>query len=266
MQEVEAPRVETMLVSDVHLGSKVSRARDLLRLLKAYRIGKYEWRFRKLVLLGDIFDDLNFKRLSKHAWKLVGFLREITDKKSNAEVIWVLGNHDELLTQLMSHLVGVTVYEEYEWECAGKRFLAMHGQQFDKWVVKYPRLAKVPCWMYEAIQQLDGPRQRISRYVKEKSKVWLRINEEVATGIINYARQREYKIHGTFCGHTHMAETLYFEKQDVWYYNTGCWTGKQAPNFITISPDAEVRLHEYVEVDKSERETVSVLPQRLAIS
>lgn len=238
------PRVDSLIISDVHLGSKVSRAGDLLRFLRAYRDSKHEWRFRKLILLGDIFDDLNFKRLKKHAWEVVGMFREITDEESNAEVVWVLGNHDELLTHLMSHLVGVAVYEEYEWEVSGKHFLGMHGQQFDKWIMHYPRFSKIPSWMYTFIQQVDGPRQRVSRYVKEKSKTWLRINHEVAQGIVKYAAETNRKCDALFCGHTHLAEMIEFDDNNAVYYNTGCWTGKHAPNYVTIDADGEVELRE----------------------
>jgi UDP-2,3-diacylglucosamine pyrophosphatase LpxH len=46
---------DTLIVSDLHLGSEISRARDALRLLRRER-------FRRLILLGDIFSDLNFRR------------------------------------------------------------------------------------------------------------------------------------------------------------------------------------------------------------
>ncbi len=237
--------VHTLIVSDVHLGSRVSRASECLELLESYRTDKRRWKFKQLVLLGDIFDDLNFNRLNKHAWKLVSLIREITDEESSAKVVWILGNHDELLVPLMAHLVGITVHEEYEWGIGNKRFFAMHGQQFDKWIMKYPNISKIPSWMYDVIQQLDGPKQRLSRFVKEKSKTWLRINAEVARGIVNYASRKGYKIDAAFCGHTHIAETIEFAEQGISYYNTGCWTGKHAPTFVTISNAGEVQLHEY---------------------
>jgi metallophosphoesterase superfamily enzyme len=49
--------LDTLLVSDVHLGSEVSRARDALDLIQSLR-------YRRLILLGDIFSDLNFRRLN----------------------------------------------------------------------------------------------------------------------------------------------------------------------------------------------------------
>ncbi len=238
-------RINTLIVSDIHLGSRVSRAKECLRLIESYRLGKHEWAFDRLILLGDIFDDMNFHRLKKHAWQLVSIFREITDEESNAEVVWVLGNHDELLVEMMASLVGITVHEEYEWVVNGKRNLAMHGQQFDKWIIKYPNISKVPSWMYDVIQQLDGPNQRVSRFVKDKSKQWLRINHAVAEGISRYARSRKQRIDYTFCGHTHLSEVIDFPQWNMTYYNTGCWTGKHAPTFVTIDLLGNVRLCEY---------------------
>jgi UDP-2,3-diacylglucosamine pyrophosphatase LpxH len=50
---------DTLLVSDVHLGCAVSLAADLLHLLQ-------NTTFKRLILLGDIFQDLNFSRLTTH--------------------------------------------------------------------------------------------------------------------------------------------------------------------------------------------------------
>ncbi len=239
------PRADTLIVSDVHLGSRVSQPKKLLDLLQSYRLGKHEWNFDRLILLGDIFDDLNFSRLKKHAWQVVGLIREITDEESNAEVVWILGNHDELLAQVMSHLVGVTVHEEYEWRVNGNRYLAMHGHQFDKWVMYYPNLSKIPSWMYDFIQRIDSRRQRLSRYIKEKSKKWLRINQDVARGIVSHARTKGHAYHSVFCGHTHLAEQIDFADAGLSYYNTGCWTGRHPPTYITIDDHGRVLLHEY---------------------
>ena len=97
---------DTLILSDVHLGAETSRAREATRVLK-------EKRFRRLILLGDIFADLNFGRLTKEHWKFLGFIRKVSNPKRGVEVVWVEGNHDTGLTDIMSHLVGVQVYQEY---------------------------------------------------------------------------------------------------------------------------------------------------------
>jgi UDP-2,3-diacylglucosamine pyrophosphatase LpxH len=237
--------VDTLAVSDVHLGSKLSRATDLYRLLKTYQVSEHRYSMRRLLLLGDIFDDLDFQRIRKYEWELLGLIRQMTDEESNVEVVWLRGNHDLKLIDLMKHLVGTEVYEGYGWSVAGKRFYAMHGDQFDKWILNYPRLALIPGFIYDLIQGLDGPRHNLSRYLKDKSKTWLRVNPEVARGMINYVREKGIAADGVLCGHTHFAEASLYSEQGIWYYNAGCWTGKEAPTYITIDLRGEVQILSY---------------------
>ena len=114
---------DTLILSDVHLGSEISRARDALDLLKSTT-------FHRLILLGDIFNDLNFRRLKKEHWQFLSYIRKLSNPKRNVEVVWVEGNHDLGLSDLMSHLVGIPVYQQYMWEYAGGRFLAIIKNQF----------------------------------------------------------------------------------------------------------------------------------------
>src|SRR5438132_5832782 len=127
---------DTLILSDLHLGSEISRARDALRMLK-------QSSFRRLILLGDIFSDLNFGRLKKEHWQFLGYIRKLSNPKRKIEVIWVEGNHDRGLCEVMSHLVGVKVYQEYMWEYRGLRHLAIHGHQFDRFVLGNMPLSKL---------------------------------------------------------------------------------------------------------------------------
>ena len=101
---MQAPTVDTLLLSDIHLGSDISRARDALALLKICS-------FRRLILLGDIFSDLNFARLNSDHWKFLSYIRKLSNRKRNVEIVWVEGNHDQGLSKVMSHLVGVPVFQ-----------------------------------------------------------------------------------------------------------------------------------------------------------
>src|SRR3989441_10727621 len=118
---------DTLILSDLHLGSDMSRADEARRMLRQHR-------FRRLILLGDIFSDLNFGRLTKQHWRFLSYIRKLSNPKREIEVVWVEGNHDHGLSQVMSHLVGIRVYQEYAWEFCGLRHLAIHGHQFDRFV------------------------------------------------------------------------------------------------------------------------------------
>src|ERR1035438_6180111 len=149
---------DTLILSDLHLGSDVSRAHDATSMLKHSR-------FRRLILLGDIFSDLNFRRLTKEHWKFLGYIRKLSNPKRNIEVIWVEGNHDQGLTAVMSHLVGVKVFEEYAWGFGGVRHLAIHGHQFDRFLVNNWLLSSVNTFVHLQIQKLDFKGKWFSRLV-----------------------------------------------------------------------------------------------------
>jgi len=65
----------TLILSDLHLGAETSHAREATRALK-------ESRFQRLILLGDIFADLNFARLSKEHWKFLGYIRKLSNSQA----------------------------------------------------------------------------------------------------------------------------------------------------------------------------------------
>jgi len=214
--------VETMIVSDVHLGSEVSRAKDLLEVLRAHR-------FRRLILLGDIFSDLNFKRLKREHWELLSYIRKLSNPRRSVEVVWVEGNHDSGLSAVMSHLVGVEVLAEFDWEFGGKKYLAVHGHQFDRFMVDSQLLSDITSSLFLWIQKHDSRHQGFSRYLDKLNTSWLRMTPRVAAGALSLAASR--KVDYIFCGHTHFA--LEREQDGIRYFNTGCWTQSPA-SYITV--------------------------------
>jgi UDP-2,3-diacylglucosamine pyrophosphatase LpxH len=226
-------RFDTVIISDLHLGSEVSRARDALELLESLR-------FKRLILLGDIFADLNFRRLTKEHWKFLGFIRKLSNPKQQTEVIWVEGNHDHGLTEVMSHLVGIPVYQQYSWEFDGKRHLAIHGHQFDSFAINNHRLSRIGQFIYLQLQKLDSRSKRFARYLDRLNTRWLRLSAQVAEGALSYAKQG--KAERIFCGHTHFP--MHTSKDGVEYYNSGAWVDLRC-TYVTVS-EKGVAIHEYV--------------------
>ena len=167
---------DTLILSDVHLGAEVSRARAATSMLK-------ENSFRRLILLGDIFADLNFGRLKKEHWKFLGAIRKLSNPKRNVEVVWVEGNHDLGLTNVMSHLVGVRVFQEYAWNYAGLRHLAIHGHQFDGFAVNSVPLSNFGTWIYLLLQKLDLKGKPLARLIDRLNTRWLRMSAKVADAV-----------------------------------------------------------------------------------
>jgi UDP-2,3-diacylglucosamine pyrophosphatase LpxH len=223
---------DTLILSDLHLGSECSRAREATRLLK-------ESRFRRLILLGDIFANLDFRRLTKEQWKFLGQIRKLSNPKRNIEVVWVEGNHDEGLTEIMSALVGVQVYQEYAWEYSGLQHLAIHGHQFDRFVVNNLRLNHFWTVIYLKLQKFDLKGKPVARFIDRLNTRWLRMSSKVASGAVLHARSRGAE--RIFCGHTH--EALQQQQDGIQYYNAGGWIDSRQ-TYITIGTEG-VRIHEY---------------------
>jgi UDP-2,3-diacylglucosamine pyrophosphatase LpxH len=224
---------DTLIISDLHLGSIVSRAEEARRMLQRKT-------FRRLILLGDIFCDLDFGRLKKEHWELLSYIRKLSNPRRMVEVVWVEGNHDRGLTEVMSHLVGINVYQEYQWHYASKRYLAIHGHQYDSFLVRNAALSAAGEWVYMRLQKLDSKSRLISRFLDRQNSKWMRLSPKVASGALAYASLRGADV--VFCGHTHMA--MQAERKGLRYFNSGCWTTED-PTYITVD-ELGVRLHDYV--------------------
>ncbi|HKD13079.1 MAG TPA: UDP-2,3-diacylglucosamine diphosphatase [Candidatus Angelobacter sp.] len=224
---------DTVIISDLHLGSDLSRAADALEFLQCIN-------FRRLILLGDMFADLNFSRLTKEHWKFLGHIRKLSNPKHGVEVVWVEGNHDHGLTEVMSHLVGISVYQEYAWDYAGKRHLAIHGHQFDSFTIKNFKVTRLGQLIFLWLQKIDSRSKRFARYLDRLNTRWLRLSEQVALGALSHAKQG--KAERIFCGHTHAPVAI--ERDGVEYYNSGAWVGLHC-TYITVSLEGVV-IHEYL--------------------
>ncbi len=231
----------TLILSDLHLGAETSRAREATRVLK-------ETRFQRLILLGDIFADLNFARLTKDHWKFLGFIRKLSNPKRHIEVVWVEGNHDHGLANIMSHLVGVRVYESYRWNYNGLRHVAIHGHQFDGFQVNNVRLSKLGTALYLKLQKHDFKSKPIARTIDRLNTRWLRMSTKVMAGAVQYARQHEAD--RIFCGHTH--EAIQVEKDGIEYVNSGGWVDSRM-TYVTVDEQG-VQIHEFNEHEFNEYE------------
>ena len=225
-------RVDTLLVSDIHLGSAVSRASHLLEQLKRHS-------FRRLILLGDVFDNLNFKRLRDDHWQLLSYIRDLTEPELGVEVVWILGNHDAPLENF-SPFIGAEGTSEFAWEHSGKKYLAIHGHQFDSFLRRNKVFSTTAAYMFLTVQKFSGANQKFPRFLKKLSKGWLRLSKQVGQKAMAYAQTKGAAV--IFCGHTHKA--IQFSSGPIHYFNTGSSTDIPA-SYITISESGTITTHTY---------------------
>src|SRR5262245_708218 len=163
----------------------------------------------------DVFDSFDFRRLHKSHWKVLSLLRKLSDQ---VEIIWISGNHDGS-AEIVSHLLGVTVMDDYVFRSGDKKILTLHGHQFDDFITEHPILTWVGDLIYFFLQWLDRTHY-FAKLAKKGSKTFLRCAQKIQDGSIKLARHKH--CHAVCCGHTHHADAD--TSRSVAYYNSGCWT------------------------------------------
>jgi UDP-2,3-diacylglucosamine pyrophosphatase LpxH len=204
-------RIDTILASDIHIGSEHSRIRDFMDFVASHRTARRRFRFGRLVLLGDIFDGMEPGPAEGWAAAFRNLLRGLTD--AGVEVVWVFGNHDPALPDGFSGMGGLLSCRDFRWAVGARRFWALHGDQYGEWLLSLPDDAVGPC----------GGLPSMADYAAARG---------VGADVIIY-------------GHTHRAGSSYFDQQKVWCHNTGCWLGAGAPTYAVVFAGGDVEIREY---------------------
>lgn len=174
--------------------------------------------------------------MEREHWSFLSYIRKLSNPKNNIEVIWVEGNHDEGLSKITSHFLGIKVYKEFSFSIKDKNILAIHGHQFDRFLNENVVISNIAAFIYEKIQKIGGEKQTLARWLKGKSKGWLRLSKKVANKASDYAANKGFNT--VVCGHTHQPDSEYFKNKNVHFYNTGCWTDIPS-TYIVVSFDGE---------------------------
>jgi UDP-2,3-diacylglucosamine pyrophosphatase LpxH len=229
--EVEDPPYDCLVISDLHLGSDVCQAKLLEEFL--------EWAVhntRELVINGDIFDDLNFKRLTKRHFACLKVIRRNSDR-DDFRLVWIRGNHDGPV-DIVSHIVGVEIRDEYIYSNGLVRLLILHGDQFDQFITRYPWLTEIGCGIFYGIQKWAP--HNTARWVRRVSKRWQRNSQLVEHAAVDYAASKGCRF--VTCGHTHLP--LVDDVGDIRYINTGTWTEHPPCPFLSVR-GKDVRLESW---------------------
>ena len=222
---------DCLVISDLHLGSEMCQA----KLLEEFLIWAAA-RTRVLVINGDVFDDLNFKRLTKRHFACLKVIRRNSDR-DDFRLIWIRGNHDGP-ADIISHIVGVEILDEYVYDNGEVRLLILHGDQFDTFITKYKLLTDLACGIFYWI--VKWAPHETARWVRRITKKWQRNSELVQHRAIEYARGKGYRL--VTCGHTHLP--LAAEEDGVRYFNTGTWIEHPPCPFLAVT-GGDVRLEAF---------------------
>jgi UDP-2,3-diacylglucosamine pyrophosphatase LpxH len=225
--------LDAIVASDFHLGSSNCQARALCEFLEGLVDGAVQT--ERLILNGDVFDSIDFRRLKKSHWKVLSLLRKLSDR---VEIIWLCGNHDGS-AEIISHLLGLTVKDEYVFRSGGRKILVLHGHVFDDFIDAHPLLTWLGDWVYFLLQSLDNSHY-FAKLAKKGSKTFLRCAKKIEEGAIKEAVRNGCS--AVCCGHTHHA--VFEHAGAVDYYNSGCWTELPC-TYLTIAA-GRIELHSYL--------------------
>lgn len=222
----EKPVHRTIFLSDIHLGTRGCQAALVEDFLRAHSAETY-------YLIGDIFDGWRLSRGWHWPETHNEVVRAILNKsQSGARVVYVPGNHDEVMRNYCGvHFGGIEVLESDIFVSAkGERFLVTHGDEFDTVVTNARWLAILGDNIYalliwlnpkvNAIRRLWSPRYwSLSKWAKHQVKQAVNFIGKYEEVLSESARQKGCD--GVICGHIHHASIRMVG--NIKYVNTGDW-------------------------------------------
>jgi UDP-2,3-diacylglucosamine pyrophosphatase LpxH len=239
-------RLRSVFISDVHLGSKDCRARELLEFLAGIQADY-------LFLVGDIVDFWSLRRTFHWPQEHNDVLRMILAKaREGTQVIYVPGNHDDNIREFCGSQFGnLKIRRRYVHSTAdGREFLVMHGDEFDTAVKCSRWLARFGAAAYEFMMRINRgvnvcrralglPYWSLATYVKLRLGNAVRYVEAFETAAAQAARSRNLR--GIICGHIHRAGVR--EIDGVLYCNDGDWV--ESCTALVESPGGELSLWQH---------------------
>jgi UDP-2,3-diacylglucosamine pyrophosphatase LpxH len=213
-------------ISDLHLGTRRCRARELLDFLDWHEA-------ENLYLVGDIVDGW----VTGPAWhwsrEQGAVVRRIADwHRRGVRVVFLPGNHDEVSIDLAHALLGeLPVASELIHRTAdGRRMLVIHGHQFDgsfnpnRWMhvlgaQAYHQALRIDRWYSEEGMARGGAARPASYFKRRLGKAIRYLTDFGDRAVLQTARR--HRTDGVICGHTHLPQRRLIGP--ISYINDGDW-------------------------------------------
>ncbi|OKL45606.1 UDP-2,3-diacylglucosamine diphosphatase [Pseudovibrio exalbescens] len=259
--EPQSKKFRSLFLSDVHLGTRGCQADLLLDFLKYHEADN-------IYLVGDIVDGWRLRR----SWYWPQFHNDVVQKllrkgRKGARIVYIPGNHDEFLRDFFgTHFGGVEVVDEIIHEAAnGKKYLVIHGDQFDVVVRHAKWLAFFGDWAYVTALNLNTA----LNYARRKLgltywslSAWAKLKVKNAVNFIGsfeealVSEAERQGVDGVICGHIHHAAE--HSKFGLHYINTGDWV--ESCTAVAENHDGTfevIRWAEQVSKEEAQAETVA---------
>lgn len=221
-------KVEIAVISDVHLGTYGCHAKQLLTYLNSINP-------KKLILNGDIVDIWQFSKryFPKPHLKVI---KKIMDFAADGvEVIYITGNHDEMLRKFSDTTIGnISIVDKAILDLDGKKAWFFHGDVFDVSIQNAKWLAKLGGYGYDllilinrltnwVLAKLGKERYSLSQKIKNGVKGAVKFIADYEKTITDLAIDNGYDY--VVCGHIHQPKMQICENKHgkTMYLNSGDW-------------------------------------------
>jgi len=213
-------KIDSLFISDVHLGSRGSNSNELIEVLKKYEP-------ENIFIIGDFIDGWLLRRRwywNKNFTLLIRKLILLSVKGVN--IVYVTGNHDEFLREFTPFRFNenIVIVDEYIWD----QYYISHGDLYDG-VVKLKWLGKLGGIGYELAILIDrllkkiGFKRSFSKWVKTTVKDAVKFVTNFENQLSFQAKQRNCV--GVICGHIHtpVIKDVIIGDKVIQYINCGDW-------------------------------------------
>ena len=251
-------KVELVVISDVHLGTFGSHAKELYNYLNSIRP-------KTLVLNGDIIDIWQFRKSYfpkahlKVIQKIIGFATKGT------KIYYITGNHDEMLRKFSDINMGnLVLVDKLILEFDGKKAWIFHGDVFDssvqhsKWIAKlgslgYDYLILLNRFVNWCLFKIGKEPYSFSKKIKASVKKAVKHISDFEETATELAIEKKYDY--VICGHIHEPKIFYKENSNgkVLYLNSGDWI----ENLTALEYNKKRwKIYNYSETDPVEEENL----------
>jgi UDP-2,3-diacylglucosamine pyrophosphatase LpxH len=220
--------VKIVVISDTHLGTIGSRAKELHQYLNSIQP-------ETIVLNGDIVDIWQF---SKRHWNKyhTKVIKQILKFISNGvKVHYIVGNHDEALRRFLNfELEGFKISNKLSMNLDGKKAWFFHGDVFDvtmehsRWLTRlggfgYDLLIFLNSIVNRGLTFFGREKLSFSKTIKNKVKAAVSYINSFETTVVEIAMRNNFDF--VVCGHIHQPVIKKFKSKSktVVYLNSGDW-------------------------------------------
>lgn len=220
--------LDIAVISDVHLGTYGCHADELLTYLNSIAP-------KKLILNGDIVDIWQFSKryFPKSHLKIIKKIINMASK--GTEVIYITGNHDELLRRFSDTKMGnFSIVDKLILDLNGQKAWFFHGDVFDlsiqnaKWLARlggygYDFLILMNRWVNWCLDKMGKEKYSLSSKIKQSVKSAVKYIQDFEETATDLAIENGYDY--VVCGHIHQTKKEIIEtpKGRTTYLNSGDW-------------------------------------------